>query len=343
MPELLNTLYVQTQGAFLSLEHDTVNIKVENETKLRVPLLRLQGIVVFGRVMLTPYLIQRCGEDGRSLVWMTGHGRFRGRLAGPTQGNVLLRRAQHEALSNCDQPRRIARQVVAGKIQNSRNQIMRSGRDSKEAADKATLSEAAERLAGVLLRLKEAQDLNEVRGAEGEAARAYFNVFNQMLRIDEEAFRFRKRSRRPPRDPTNSVLSFLYALLSAECASALEGVGLDPQVGYLHALRPGRPALALDLMEELRSPLADRLALTLINRRQLQAKHFEDKDGGAVYLSEDGRRKVLVAYQKRKEAEVEHRVLQRKLPFGLVPHVQATLMARHLRGDLEVYPPFIYR
>lgn len=343
MPELLNVLYVQTQGAFLRLEHDTVSIEVEDETKLRVPLLRLSGIVVFGRVMLTPYLIQRCAEEGRALVWMTGYGRFRGRLTGPTQGNVLLRRAQHVALSDCDHPWRIARQIVAGKIKNSRNQILRSGRDAKDSVDKAALAEAAERLAGVLLRLKEANDLNKIRGAEGEAARAYFNVFNQMLRVDDEAFAFDKRTRRPPRDPTNSVLSFFYSLLCAECASALEGVGLDPQVGYLHALRPGRPGLALDLMEELRSPLADRLTLTLINRRQLQARHFEEKDGGAVYLNEEGRRTVLVAYQKRKEAEIEHRVLQKKIPFGLVPHVQARLLARHLRGDLEHYPPFTYR
>jgi CRISPR-associated protein Cas1 len=343
MPELLNVLYVQTQGAFLRLKHDTVSIEVEDESKLRVPLLRLSGIVVFGRVMLTPYLIQRCAQDGRELVWMTGYGRFRGRLSGPTRGNVLLRRAQHAALSDPDHPGRIARQIVAGKIQNSRNQLLRSRRDAKESEDRSALAKAAERLADVLIRLKDTHDLNEIRGAEGEAARAYFGVFNQMLRVDGESFVFKKRTRRPPRDPINSVLSFLYALLGAECASALEGVGLDPQVGYLHALRSGRPALALDLMEELRSPLADRLTLTLINRRQLQAKHFEEKEGGAVYLTEDGRRAVLVAYQKRKESEIEHRVLQRKIPFGLVPHVQAQLLARHLRGDLKHYPPFIYR
>jgi CRISP-associated protein Cas1 len=343
MPELLNVLYVQTQGAFLHLKHDTVSIKAEDETKLRVPLLRLSGIVVFGRVMLTPYLIQRCAEDGRALVWMTEHGRFRGRLTGPTQGNVLLRRAQHLALSDPDHPWCIARQIVAGKIHNSRNQILRSGRDAKNSMDKTILVDAADRLADVLLRLKETSDLNEVRGAEGEAARAYFSVFNQMLRVDRETFVFTKRTRRPPRDPINSVLSFLYSLLCNECASALEGVGLDPQVGYLHALRSGRPALALDLMEELRSPLADRLALTLINRQQLQEKHFEEKDGGAVYLNEDGRRTVLIAYQKRKEAEIEHRILQKKIPFGLVAHIQARLLARHLRGDLEDYPPFVYR
>ena len=334
---------MQTQGAFLHLQHDTVSIKVEDETKVRVPLLRLNGIVVFGRVMLTPYLIQRCAEDGRALVWMSRHGRFRGRLIGPTTGNVLLRRAQHTALSDPKHPWRIARQVVAGKIQNARIQVLRSARDSRLLEDKTVLASTVDHLASVLVRLKETTTLNEIRGAEGEAARAYFNAFSHMLRVADETFAFEKRTRRPPKDPVNAVLSFLYTLLCAECSSALEGVGLDPQVGYLHALRPGRPALALDLMEELRAPFVDRMTLTLINRRQLQAQHFEHKDGGAVYLNDDGRRIVLVAYQERKEAEVNHRVLQKKLPFGLVPHVQARLLARHLRGDLEHYPPFIYR
>ena len=318
-------------------------LKVEKQTKLRVPLLRLSGIVVFGRVTLTPFLIQRCAEDGRALVWMSQHGRYKGRLEGPIRGNVLLRRAQHLVLSDANRPQAIARQIVAGKIQNSRTQLLRSGRDSKDEPDRKLLADAAEHLGKVLIRLKDITDIDEMRGAEGEAARAYFEVFNTMIRINDEAFTFRGRNRRPPRDPINAVLSFLYALLSAECASALEGVGLDPQVGYLHALRPGRPALALDLMEELRAPLADRLAITLINRRQLQAKHFEDKPGGAVYLNEEGRRALLVAYQERKEAEVEHRVLKEKIPFGLVPHIQARLLARHLRGDLEHYPPFVSR
>jgi CRISPR-associated protein Cas1 len=343
MPELLNVLYVQTQGALLRLDHDTVSIRVDKETKLRAPLLRLDGIVVFGRVSLTPFLIQRCADDGRSLVWMSKYGRFKGQLAGPTTGNVLLRRAQHQALSHADKPWRLARQIVAGKIQNSRNQILRSGRDTGDAAAKTALAEAAERLAGVLTRLRDVADLDEIRGAEGEAARAYFNVFTHMIRQNRDDFPFPRRTRRPPRDPVNAVLSFLYTLLTSECAAALEGVGLDPQVGYLHALRPGRPALALDLVEELRAPLADRLTLTLINRRQLQAKHFTKKPGGAVYLNEEGRRQVLVAYQERKEAEIEHRTLEARIPFGLVPHVQARLLARHLRGDLKHYPPFIYR
>ena len=343
MHELLNVLYVQTQGAVLHLEHDTVRIELERETKLRLPLIRLSGIVVFGRVTVTPFLIQRCAEDGRSLVWLDRHGRFKARVEGPTRGNVLLRRVQHLALSDREQPWQIARQIVAAKIQNSRQVLLRAAREAQVQPDQPALAEAAAHLAGVLVRLKECQELNLVRGAEGEAARAYFGVFGYMVRSDRDHFMMEGRSRRPPRDRVNAVLSFLYALVRAECSAALEGVGLDPQVGYLHALRPGRPALALDLMEEFRPVLADRLAITLINRRQLQADHFEALPGGAVHLADEGRKVVLQAYQRRKEEEIQHRVLKQKLPMGLVPYIQARLLARHLRGDLKDYPPFLYR
>ena len=343
MHELLNVLYVQTQGALLFLDHDTVRVKIEDETRLRVPLLRLSGIVVFGRVMISPYLIHRCAEDGRNLVWLTAHGRFRARVEGETRGNVLLRRAQHLALSDADQPCQIARQIVAAKIQNSRQLVLRAAREAAAADDEAALTAAGQRLARILEQLPATGDLNAVRGAEGEAARSYFGVLGHMVRTDRGHFAPQGRTRRPPRDRTNATLSFLYALVRAECVSGLESVGLDPQVGYLHALRPGRPALALDLMEEFRPVLADRLVLTLVNRRQLQADHFEELPGGAVQLTEDGRRVVIVAYERRKEEEVQHRVLQRKVPLGLVPHVQARLLARHLRGDLEEYPPFLYR
>lgn len=343
MRELLNVLYVQTQGAFLSLENDTVRIKVDHETKVRVPLLRLQCIVLFGQVSITPFLIQRCAEDGRALVWMTQYGRFCARVEGAVNGNVLLRRAQHKALSREGWPERLARQIVAGKIQNSRNGVMRAARDARTEGERTALNEIATALAAVLIRLKDAPDLNTIRGMEGEAASLYFSVFNQMIRTGDEAFVFHGRTRRPPRDPTNAVISFLYSLLTAECVAALEAVGLDPQVGYLHTLRPGRPALALDLMEELRAPFADRLALALINRRQLQAKHFEEVPGGGIYLSEEGRRLLLAAYQERKETEIDHRVLKEKVPWGLVPQIQARLLARHLRGDLKEYLPFVYK
>ena len=260
---------------------------------------------------------------------------------GPLRGNVLLRRAQHLALSHPEQPWRIARQFVAGKVQNSRTQILRAARDAAAPDSSHALREAAEHLASGLRRLREAKDLDVIRGEEGHAARTYFGVFEHMIRGDKCTFGFDHRTRRPPRDPVNAVLSFLYALLQAECAGAADGVGLDPQVGYLHGLRPGRPALALDVMEELRPLAADRLALTLINRRQLGADDFEWLPAGAVHLNETGRRTVIAAYQRRKEVEVSHRVLKRKVPLGLVPHVQARLLARHLRGDLRDYPPFL--
>jgi CRISPR-associated protein Cas1 len=343
MLELLNVLYVLTQGAMLRLDHDTVRVEVDGETRARLPLVRLGGIVVFGRVSISPLLIQRCAEDGRSLVWLDSSGRFKARLEGPTRGNVLLRRAQHLALSDEKRPYSIARQIVAAKIQNSRQILLRAARDSAMPSDREALEGGADRLASVLGRLRQTRTLDEVRGAEGEAARAYFAVFGHMVRGDRASFTPDGRTKRPPRDRANAILSFLYALLRAECWSALEGVGLDPQVGFLHALRPGRPALALDLMEEFRPVLADRLALALINRRQLRAEHFELLPGGAVRLTDDGRREVIVAYHRRKEEMLEHRVLRQKLPLGLVPHVQARLLARHLRGDLKDYPPFLYR
>lgn len=343
MHELLNVLYVQTQGAYLNLESDTVRVVVDGETKLRAPLLRLGGIVVFGQVSVSPFLVHRCAEDGRTLVWLGRNGRFKARVEGPVRGNVLLRRAQHLALSDPERPVRIARQIVAAKIQNSRNVMMRAARESADPGDRLILTDAAAYVAAILRQLRNAATLDEIRGCEGDAARAYFRVFGYMVKTDRDEMAPDGRSRRPPRDPANALLSFLYALLRAECSSALEGVGLDPQVGFLHALRPGRPALALDLMEEFRPILADRLAMTLINRRQLKREDFEDGPGGAVQMTDEGRRTVIVAYQKRKEEEIRHRVLKQSIPLGLVPHVQARLLARHLRGDINDYPPFLYR
>jgi CRISPR-associated protein Cas1 len=342
MRELLNVLYVLTQGTYLHLDHDTVRLEVERETKARIPLLRLSGVVVFGDVLVSPALIHRCAEDGCALTFLDRNGRFMARVEGPTKGNVLLRRAQHLALSDAAACTAVARQVVAAKVQNSRQVLLRAAREA-DGGDSEALSTAATRLADSLNRLRETSTLDSVRGCEGEAARHYFAAFPRMVREDRAAFAPAGRTRRPPRDRMNAVLSFLYAILRQEVAAALEGVGLDPQVGYLHALRPGRPALALDLMEELRPVVADRLALTLVNRRQLRREHFEELPGGAWRLTDEGRRTVIVGYQTRKEEEVMHRVIDQKAPWGLVPHVQARLLARHLRGDLAHYPPFLAR
>ena len=342
MFELLNTLYVLTPGASLHLDHDAVRVVIEGETQLRAPLIRLDSIVVFGPVSVSPLLIHRCADDGRTLTFMSGRGRFKARLEGPVRGNVLLRRSQHLALDDPGWPSRLARQFVAGKIQNSRLVLLRGARDGSGEPSEL-LRQAAGELEGVLKRLHTIDELDVVRGAEGEAARVYFQAFSSLIRAERETFTFERRSRRPPRDRTNALLSFLYALLREECAGALEGVGLDPQVGYLHALRPGRPALALDLMEELRPLAADRLAVTLINRRQLRAASFDLLEGGAVRLTDEGRRTVLSAYQERKKRPVTHRLLRQKVALGLVPHVQARLLARHLRGDLAHYPPYVAR
>ena len=342
MFELLNTLYVLTPGASLHLDHDAVRVVIERETRLRAPLLRLDSIVTFGRVAVSPLLIHRCADDGRAIIFMSGNGRFKARLVGPVRGNVLLRRSQHMALDTQGWPSRIARQFVAAKIQNSRLVLLRGARDSTGEPSE-NLRSAAAQLATSLDSLRTIEGLDRIRGAEGEAARIYYRAFRWLIHAHSAAFPFERRSRRPPRNRTNALLSFLYALVREECASALDGVGLDPQVGYLHALRPGRPALALDLMEELRAPVADRLAATLINRRQLLADGFDISPGGAVLLNDDGRRKVLSAYQEQKKRLVTHRLLQQKVPFGLVPHVQARLLARHLRGDLAHYPPYVAR
>lgn len=256
---------------------------------------------------------------------------------------MLLRKAQHQAIVNPEQTLAIARNIVAGKIQNTRQIVLRAARETQDADDATALKATARKLAFSVEQLPEVEDLDQLRGFEGEAARQHFSSFSCMVREDRETFALKGRNRRPPRDPTNAILSFLYALLLNDCVAAAEGVGLDPQMGFLHALRPGRPALGLDLMEELRSVIAERLALSLINRRQITAKHFVERPGGAVHLEDEGRREVIVAYQKRKQEELQHPVLEQKMPIGLIPHTQARLLARVLRGDMESYLPFLYR
>ena len=343
MKQFLNTLYVMTQGSYLSLDHETVKVESEGRVQLQVPLHHLGAIFTVGNVMMSPFLMGRCADDGRSIVILDRNGRFKCRIIGKTTGNVLLRQAQYHALSDCGRAAAIARNVVAGKVKNSRQILLRGAREADDENEAAELRRSADILADALFHLKDANDVDYVRGLEGESANAYFRVFDLMVKAGERAtFRMNARTRRPPLDPMNGVLSFLYTLLLNDCISAAEGVGLDPQIGFLHALRPGRPSLGLDLMEEFRSVLADRLALTLINRKQLTAGDFEVRPGGATYLNETGRKAVVVAYQKRKQEEFHHPVLGEKIQFGLVPHVQARLLARHLRGDLDQYTPVLY-
>jgi len=341
--EILNTLYITKERAYLHLDHDTIRMEVKTEKTLQMPLLHLGSIVCFGDVLISPALIHRCAEDGRTIVLLDQNGHFKARIEGPTSGNVLLRQAQHTA--NIDQQRSlsIARNIVAGKIQNCRQILLRASRETDNEQDIRLLSAATTTHAHALKRLEHHTSIDAVRGSEGDAARAYFETFGAMVREDRATFTPNGRTRRPPLDRMNALLSFIYTLLRHDCASALEGVGLDPQVGYLHTLRPGRPALALDIMEELRPILADRLVLSLINRRQIQRTDFIEREGGAIRLTDKARKDVILAYQNRKQDEVQHRVVGKKIPIGLIPHIQTRLLARHLRGDLPEYLPFLYR
>jgi CRISPR-associated protein Cas1 len=348
--QLLNTLYVTTPDAYLHLDHDTVRIEVERETRLRVPLHHLSAVVCFGHVMVSPILMHRLADEGKSLVLLDGHGRFKARLEGPVSGNVLLRQAQHRHL--LDIPVSVdfclvtAKSCIAGKLRNCRQVLLRGARETGAGgeADSAELSAVAEEFSRALARLEHAPDLDAVRGIEGDAAKRYFAVFGLLVKPEVRiAFTPKGRTRRPPLDRMNALLSFLYAMLMNDCRSAIESVGLDPQIGLLHAVRPGRAALALDLMEEFRPLLADRLALTLVNRRQIGAEDFVERPGGAVTLKDEVRKRAVVAYQERKQEMLTHPLLETQLALGLAPFVQARLLARAVRGDAEVYLPFTPR
>jgi len=343
MRQILNTLYVMTQGSYLHLERETLKLDVEKQTKLRVPMHHIGGIVLFGNVMVSPFALHRCAEDGRSVVMLTEQGRFKARLEGPQSGNVLLRRAQHQLLDVQARSLELVRSILAGKLQNCRAVLLRGAREATIKENGARLKSAADSLAASLRALPRAEDAEVLRGIEGQAAREYFDSFNALLRANQDAFAMNGRNRRPPRDRINALLSFLYALLGNECVSAVESAGLDPQVGFLHVLRPGRPALALDLMEEFRPLLADRLVLSLINRQQVQPDDFEDRPGGSVQMSDDARRTVLAAWQQRKQDEIQHPALGKKVPIGLIPMVQARLMARFIRSESNEYIPFMPR
>lgn len=338
-----NTLYVTKQGAYLRKERETIVVEVDGEQQLKLPVHHVSSVMLFGRIMTSPGFIEQCAEKGLAVTYLSPRGRFRGRLVRPQTGNIHLRLAQFDASKDAAAAASIARNVVQGKLVNCRYSVLRSARDNDSETESQALRDTAEHLKGLLSTLERTENLDELRGIEGEGTKSYFSTISHMVVRERDAFSWNGRSRRPPRDPLNALLSFLYAVLLADCSSALESVGLDPQLGFLHSVRSGRPALALDLEEEFRPILADRLALTLINRGQVDEDSFEERPGGATRLSEGGRRTVLESYQKMKDREVTHELLERKMPLGLVPHIQARLMARHLRGDLDAYPPFVYR
>lgn len=343
MKHLLNTLYVTTQGAYLAREGETVLVKVDGEIKLRVPVHNLGGVVCFGQVSCSPQLMELCAGRNVAISFLSKNGRFWAKVEGPVSGNVLLRREQYRRADDLDASAEIARVVVMAKVANSRTVLLRAARERPEDAGAPYLGEAAVYLAQLLKDLDAKAPLDVVRGTEGDAARTYFGVFDHLITAQKGDFYFRERNRRPPLDNMNALLSFLYTLLAHDMASGLESVGLDPAVGYLHRDRPGRPGLALDLMEEFRPYLADRLALSLVNRQQIKGPGFQKTETGAVLMDDETRKEVLVAYQKRKQEEIQHPFLGETIAVGLLPYVQSLLMARYLRGDLDGYPPFIWK
>lgn len=342
MKHHLNTLFVTSQGAYLAVERETVMVRVDHEDRLKVPLHLLEGIVCFGNVGVSPFLMGRCAERGVGISHLTERGRFLARVQGPVSGNVLLRREQYRRADDLTACADLARSFVVAKIVTSRTVLQRAARDHPGAAQ-ARLRGAVAALRQNIDDLADAVPLAALRGVEGDAARTYFSVFDDLIVKQRDDFSFTGRSRRPPRDEVNALLSFMYTLLAHDAASALETVGLDPQVGFLHRDRPGRAGLALDLMEEFRPFVADRLALSLINRGQVKVKGFEHREDGSVWMDDETRKTVLVAYQERKQAEIQHPFLDERTTVGMLPHLQARLLARHLRGDIDAYPPFVWR
>ncbi len=340
---LLNTLFVTTEGAYLSREGETVVVRVEKEERLRVPIHTLGGIVCFGHVSCSPPLMELCGERNVMISFHSGYGRFWARIQGPVSGNVLLRREQYRRADSETECSAIARSIVVAKVSNSRTVLLRAARDHPENSGVERIQSAARKLSSLPSGMDKPLPLDTVRGMEGDASRVYFEVFDHLILAQKDEFFFRERSRRPPLDNMNSLLSFLYAMLANDVTSALESVGLDPAVGFLHRDRPGRPGLALDIMEEFRPVIADRLALSLVNLQQVKGNGFSRTESGGVMMDDDTRKEILTSYQKRKQEEITHPFIEEKVPLGLLPYVQALLLSRYLRGDIDGYPPYIWR
>lgn len=337
MKHHLNTLFVTRQGSSLSKDGECVELRHEGAILGKIPIHTLDSLICFGGVSLSPYLLDHCAKNGVTVSWFSEYGRFMASMHGPTTGNVLLRRAQYRQADSEEGSVALARSFILGKISNCRTVLLRHNRQSPDPG----LDQATSALSSCLSRLKIPQELEVLRGIEGEAAHIYFGVFDKLLSSTE--LRFEKRSRRPPRNEVNCLLSFFYTLLCHDMRSALEGVGLDPAVGFLHRDRPGRPSLALDMMEEFRPYMADRLTLTLLNRKQIQKQDFTRTESGAVLLKENPRRELLALWQERKQEKIEHPFLKESMSVGFLWHMQARLLARYLRGDLDGYPPFVMR
>lgn len=343
MRKMLNTLYVTSEDLFLSYSNENVVVNRAAEVVTRLPLLNLEGIVTFSYAGATPALMGECAKRGIQLSFMTPNGRFLARVNGMTQGNVLLRREQYRIADDEARSCMIARNMITGKAFNCRWVLERALRDHALRIDQDKVKAASEQLQLLVGQIHRATELDSLRGLEGKAATEYFGVFDELILSQKQDFLFDSRNRRPPQDNVNAMLSFAYTLLSNDCASALEAVGLDAYVGFLHRDRPGRKSLALDLEEELRAPFADRMVLTLVNNRTIQDRHFERQESGAVLLNDAGRRLFLKYWQEKKRDEITHPFLKEKIPWGLAPHIQALLLARYIRGDMDGYPPFMWK
>jgi CRISPR-associated protein Cas1 len=339
MKHHLNTLYVTSQESYLSKDGECVCVHFKNAEKKKLPIHTLGSLVLFGQVSCSPFLLGHCAENGVAVSWLTEQGRFMASMHGPVSGNVLLRREQYRKADNPAFAAALARAFTIGKIYNCRTILRRALRERPDEK----MEEACARLSHCLERLRTELPLESIRAVEGEAAHSFFSVFDALISNNDKAFAFTGRNRRPPLDAVNCLLSFLYTLLAHDVRSALEATGLDPAVGFLHRDRPGRPSLALDLMEEFRPYLADRLACTLINKEQVKAKGFKRQESGAVLMDEDTRKQVIIAWQTRKMEEIEHPFLKERMTVGMLWHIQARLLARYIRGDMDAYPPFVVR
>ena len=343
MKKLLNTLFVTTDGAYIRKKHETLVVEIERKPVLRLPLVSICNINCFGRVNMSPSFMHHCAGLGIGIAFFNTYGRFLARVQGPKSGNVLLRRQQYRLADDLEHSADIARFIIAAKVANSRSVLKRAIRNNPDNAEAKALETATRELSSCMKNLAKTIHLDSLRGIEGGAASSYFNVFNHLIIKQKDGFAFRERNRRPPKDTVNAMLSFVYSVMLQDCVSALEGVGLDPYVGFLHRDRPGRQSLALDLEEEFRSVLADRLVLSMINLKQVKASEFTMSENGAVLLGDKLIKKILTEYHNRKQKEVLHPVIKERLQIGLLFHVQASLLARHIRGDMDYYPAYIWR
>ncbi len=343
MKRILNTLYITTQKVYVHKERETIVVSLNKKELLKIPAINLNSIVCFGNVRVSPFLLGHCANKGISISFMTEYGKFLCRVQGPVAGNVLLRKAQYRMSDSMEFSVLIARNVLIGKFMNCRTVVERALRDHSERVDQKALEEASKQIERSVNKVMKCNDLELMRGIEGDTAKIYFGVLDHLILNQKEDFFMKDRNRRPPMDRVNCILSFLYTLLYHDMRSALETTGLDPAVGFLHRDRPGRLSLSLDLMEEFRPVIADRLMLSLINLRQIESKDFEISDSGTVLMNEKARKTVLETYQKRKQECLEHPFIGETMHIGLLFHTQALLLARYIRGDLDEYPPFIWR